>query len=255
MNNRKGSSSVHLQDPLFSIVEIEINTHCNRSCNYCPNLVAAKPPRLIKIDVFQRMAQELGRVGFRGRLSLHSYSEPFLHPQLADIVTVTRCKVPEAKIVLMTNGDFLDDKNYERLVNAGVFYFMVTSHSGMSFPKRPRQRVMFPDHHYFTNRGGIMASTSHSCLSSACLAPSEMLVVDIDGNVIRCYEDFYRRHIMGNLLQTPVELIWNSPKFRLLRTSLREGRRDSIGGICTTCNNRNHEKPENFLQLLTLGDG
>lgn len=241
-------------DGLFLIAEIEINTHCNRSCGYCPNVLAPKNPRLIAPHVFSHVIQELERVSFSGRLSLHSYNEPLLHPELAKLVSEAHLALRHATIVIMTNGDFLSDTLYQELVKAGVSHFLVTAHSKSRPPSRPRQRIMYPQDHFLTNRGGVIGTTCRPCLDAVCLAPTEMLIVDIDANVLRCYEDFHRRHIIGNLLHTPVEEIWHNEEWKLQRANLRRGQRAIVGGICASCNNRNHETPEDLAELMTLGE-
>jgi GTP 3',8-cyclase len=231
---------------LFSMVEIEINSRCNKRCSYCP--VSIAPPvhlqRYMAEEVLNRILSELNRLNFDGRLSYHFYNEPLLHPKLSEIVATVSERVPLARQVLYTNGDLLKEDLYQKLVANGIKRFIVTSHDRKPVPERPNQVVLFPNDLEITNRGGALGAVDNK-LDLPCHAPGTMLIITITGDVVLCYEDFYRTQILGNIMEEQLDMIWFSPRFQMLRQILAEGDR-SVTPICSACTNQAHVTPQPF---------
>lgn len=226
-------------------VEIEVNSRCNRRCSYCPVSINPAPqvPKLMPESVLARIFSELKRVHYSGRLSFHFYNEPLARKDLESIVKWARKELPRAKPVLFTNGDLLTDERYRSLIDAGINYIVVTAHSGRTHPVRDRQYVQYPDELALTNRGGILghlpaARPDHTKLP--CFAPDEMLIVTVSGDVVLCYEDAFRKNVMGNLCTTSLEDLWFTKKFVRYREALRAGNRQGAALICSQCTNRAH---------------
>jgi radical SAM protein with 4Fe4S-binding SPASM domain len=236
-------------DPLFSMVEIEINSRCNRRCGYCPNAIAPRRARrLMALDSYERILDRLVEVGFAGRLSYHFYNEPLLHPELAAFVARTRARLPTTRQVLYTNGDHLTRARHAELLAAGVDRFIVTQHDGA--PGEPMTAVTWqvPEQLDLTNRGGLLA-IGRPRPHRPCHAPASMLIVTIEGNVVLCYEDATETVVVGNVFTTPIAAIWWSSRFRRLRHRLAAGDR-SATAICSACSNQAHVSPEAFDHVL-----
>lgn len=227
------------------VVELEVNAHCNRRCGYCPNAFPEhrRPAELMATSLFERVVGMLGRVEFSGRLSFHLFGEPLLRDDLEDLIAWARPRLRMAYFVLYTNGDFLDDARYESLLAAGMDRFKVTRHGwDETFPERPFQSVRHPNHFTVSGRGGVVARES-APLDIACHAPSEMLIVAFNGDVLLCHEDASRRHVMGNLAKQDLENVWGSPRFQAVRRSLEAGRRGGGTDTCARCDSRLYPLP------------
>lgn len=229
-------------------VEIEVNSRCNRSCWYCPVAVLPPPPtpKFMADDVFVRLHEELRTLNYAGRISYHFLSEPLLRKDLSRLISLSKSMLPASWQVLFTNGDFLTDEKYEELVRAGVDQIVITQHDGLEVKPRERQIVQFPEHLLLTNRGGTMAvlpAPSAETKTLPCFAPTEMLIVASNGDVLLCYEDSKREHVFGNIMKSSLQEIWAEPGFAEFRRLLREGRRKEAGGICERCSNAAHKEP------------
>ena len=226
------------------IVEVEVNSRCNRRCSYCPVSLQPIPdaPRLMADRIFDRLVDELAALGFAGRLSYHFYNEPLIRKDLEQLVARADARLPAARQVLFTNGDLLTHERYVALVSAGIDQFIVTRHDESPIEDRPRQTVLLPSDLDLTNRGGVLFNIP-SPLELPCHAPSEMLIVTATGDVVLCYEDARRQHIMGNIMRSTVREIWESPRFQELRALLTAGGRAAATEICAQCNNRDHVQP------------
>lgn len=227
------------------MVEIEINTDCNRKCCYCPN--SKRPPgesspQYMEKNLYQKIIGELKELGFKGRLSYHFYNEPLLHPNLEDIIMYTSDRLPEARQVLYTNGDLLDDRKYHSLLEWGVHHLVVTQHDSKPFPQRPRQTVLHPDWLTLTNRGGTLLK-SPGTLDLPCLVPYKMLIISYDGKVLLCYEDAQKTQVKGDVNDRDITAVWFSDTFEAARKELEKGNR-VINDVCRYCDNKAHTQWE-----------
>jgi len=231
----------------LSVVEMEVGSRCNRSCHYCPVSLNPRPPVPVWMpdEVFMAAVGQLAEISFAGRLSYHLYNEPLLRKDLARLVAVVDRLLPGALQILNTNGDLLDERRYTELREAGIDYFYVTRHSPGDYTHRPFQVVQTWEDLVLTNRGGSLTHLPRptaAAVRTPCFAPSEMLIVTVTGDVLLCYEDARRDHVMGNLLHTSLVEIWDSEGFRERRRRLAVGDR-SVDAMCRACSNVSHSRP------------
>lgn len=236
----------------FGMVEVEINSHCNRRCRYCPNSTLTRDsslPDIMSDEIFERLLSKLARVGYGGRMSFHFYGEPLLHPGLLDLVRQVTAELPAVRQVLYTNGDMLTDALHEELSRSGIKRFIVTSHDGCEITARSNQVILFPSDLVLTNRGGTVefgqpVKVSRP-LSAPCYAPSSVLIVTVTGEVLLCYEDARRSIQMGNIKDQPIEDIWFSERFQQIRMLLADGDRRATS-VCKVCNNLSHPNADTY---------
>jgi cyclic pyranopterin phosphate synthase len=231
-----------MKDPAwFSTVEIEDNSRCNRKCGYCPVSVLPTPSteRFMSTEVFERILSELVSIDFHGTLSYHLFNEPLLRRDLEVLAAKVTMALPDTFQLLFTNGDLLSDERYRTLKAAGIDYFIVTRHDFSPIAERPDQKVLLPSDLEITNRGGFFDALTEP-LSLPCYAPTDMLVVTVDGDVLLCCDDAERRYVMGNILRQTLEEIWLAPAFVAIRNLLQGGNRADASDICRQCNNREY---------------
>lgn len=226
---------------LFTVVEVEVNSKCNRKCDYCPaSLLSTKGlPDYMSAEIFNKLISELEDLKFSGKISYHHYSEPLLRFDLEDLVSQVRWKLPNVYQLLYTNGDFLSDQRYSSLITAGINHFIVTRHDFSPMPERPRQTIKFPSELIIVNRGGFFSKLPKS-LTTPCYGPSEILMISISGDVLLCPDDAEKKYIMGNIMRQSLVEIWFSEKFIHTRGLLKRGMRNEASSICRMCNNEEY---------------
>jgi cyclic pyranopterin phosphate synthase len=231
---------------LPTVVEVEVNSRCNRSCGYCPVSVLPVPsaPKVMPLPVFETLLVQLREIQFAGRFSYHFYNEPLLRRDLEVLVATASSMLPHAVQVLYTNGDLLVQERYDALVAAGIRHFVITQHDSLreKIPARPLQTLLVPADLNLTNRGGTLFKIGEP-LRIPCFAPSEMLIVTATGDVLLCYEDAQRQNVMGNITVSSLSEIWNSEQFVDVRKVLADGERASAGMLCRQCDNCAHSEP------------
>jgi 2-deoxy-scyllo-inosamine dehydrogenase (SAM-dependent) len=165
-----------------------------------------------------------------------------MRKDLEVLVASARAALPLAHLVLYTNGDLLTDCRYHSLLDAGIDFFMVTRHDSEPMKPRLHQRVQFPSDLDISGRAGAVTGVTEP-LQRACHAPSEMLIVMVNGDVILCHEDARREVVIGNLDQSTLRSIWLSEEMERFRYHLVRGNRETAGTVCARCDHRAYPGP------------
>lgn len=238
---------------LFQAVEIEINHRCNLSCSYCPNSVDERIEKgVMELELYERLMLQLKQINYQGRISYDFYNEPLLHPQIFDIVQLTKKYLPHCRLEIYTNGTTLTYLNFLKFLDFGVDKFIVTKHEQVSklplddyisqLPEKNKKALSYRSFQdlRLTNRGGVLPHIQHQFTTSLlpCYIPSTIVTVTVKGNVLPCFEDFYQEHIMGNINQSGLLEIWESPKYQQFRQHLRQAQRHRFSP-CQNCNRLN----------------
>ena len=181
------------------------------------------------------MIDELVGINYRGRISPNLSSEPTLHPRLVELMKYAR-RVEDARLVLYTNGDFLDREKFDNLREAGVDEFIITQH-GENAPRSLRELMVglsgderrvvtyqtLAGVHLF-NRGipGLIPPERRT-VPNPCFVADYELTVLVNGDVVQCGNDFQGEHIFGNVRERSITDIWHDPGYQAFRKEVRSG--------------------------------
>jgi radical SAM protein with 4Fe4S-binding SPASM domain len=244
---------VQKKNYLFTSVEIETTSICNRKCSYCPNSTNMRPEKYIDEKLFYKIIDELAELKFSGRFSPHFYGEPLLDGRLVSLLSYVRQKLPKVFIKVFTNGDLLTEKLFHQLISAGVDVVRISQHGQAPAPgleellakldeKMKRSRIEYLVYHDkqetmpLMNRGGLVQVSQHR--QTFCDYVNT-LVVDVAGNVILCCQDFLSQYSFGNLREQGVAEIWHNRSYKAMRDSAGCGIWNA--DICFKCNGISHE--------------
>ncbi len=257
--------------PMFSRVEFEINSECNRKCGYCPNSTHERKHKgLMDMKLFRKCIDEMSRIKYRGMISYHFYGEPLLDPRLGEFVEYASGKCPGSRSFIFTNGDFLDVKKFRDLASRGVSHFIVTQHDGalngvmkktmsaLKADERKMIEIKYLRDDCLINRGGSVASVKNNAdnadsSKTPCMLPCINMIITVNGNVLPCCNDFFEKQSMGNVSEKGIIEIWNSDKFRRFRSDLRAGKRSEYSP-CSECDYNGYtfqQLPENLKRERT----
>ncbi|VVB86493.1 Coenzyme PQQ synthesis protein E [uncultured archaeon] len=233
----------------FDDVNIEINTSCNRRCEYCPNSVydrgLLKNEKLMNEEIFKKIINQLAEIKFDGRISPHFYGEPLLDKRIITFVKFIREKLPKSKISIYSNGDFLTVEKYEELVHAGVNLFVITQHSKemnknikelFKYLKNNRsKKIIYEKITSATplyNRGGLVKPIKMN-YKPRCSLFDNPLIIDHAGNVLLCCNDYHSSIKFGNINEKNLLEIWNSTFYKEIRKQIKNY--DHKLDICQKC--------------------
>ena len=241
--------------PLPTWIELSLIDVCNRKCSFCPKSDASIAP-----DTYQKMsrllvdklANNLKKIKFNGSITLCGYGEPLLHKDIEYIVEKLS-KISNVEIV--TNGDVLNSKNLKKLYAAKAGRVLVSMYDGHSqinkFKKIVKQAnvpddfVILRDRWYDDSQNFGVKLTNRACtiktgnqidnsVHTTCYYPSYQFLVDWNGDVFLCPQDWQRRVTMGNMMQEEIFDIWTNKIITKYRKDLLKGKRSS--SPCSECN-------------------
>jgi len=221
----------------FSEVSIETITACNRRCSYCPNSIfdrgLIKNKRILETKIYHKIIDELSEIDYNGIICPSFYGEPLLDERLLQLIEYTRKKLPNAHIIIYTNGDFLTLPLYKKLVNAGVNEWIITQHSeeknknilGILECQKvdPLAYTYYSKLKGISTRGGLIKA-GKTILPEMCgLRNISQIVIDYGGNVVLCCQDYHSTVKFGNVKNEKLIDIWKKPAYKRIRRDINNG--------------------------------
>ena len=253
--------------PVPTWVELSLIDVCNRKCIFCP-----KSDENIAPDTFQKMSRniidqihdQLSEINFEGTVSLCGYGEPLLHK---DISYIVKKLSNVSNVEVVTNGDVLTSKSLQELYLAKASKILISMYDGPDqvekFSKMtkkanvPDDFVILRDRWYdqyndfgvkLTNRAGTISTGEQEKIGKfkECFYPTYQFLIDWNGDIFLCPQDWQRRVSMGNMMQNTIFEIWKGKTLSNFRKNLLNGKR--CNKPCSDCNadgtllGKNHAK-------------
>ncbi|MDP1729379.1 MAG: SPASM domain-containing protein [archaeon] len=222
----------------FNNINIEINTDCARRCSYCPNSIyergLIKNRKRMKEEIYKKIIDELAELNFRGVISPTHYGEPLLDNRIFKFMKYAKKKLPNATFLIFSNGDCLTIENYNRLIESGVTHLVLTQHEGVKsnnisklfeyLDKNSSKKIdisfnTFDKNTPLFNRGGLV-HPKQILYNPVCLYANNSVVIDVDGNVILCCNDYLSTIKFGNVKKEKLIDIWKSKRYTDIRKDL-----------------------------------
>ncbi|MDC1153795.1 MarR family EPS-associated transcriptional regulator [Candidatus Pelagibacter sp.] len=247
--------SLHEGSPIPSWIELSIIDVCNRSCSFCPKSdpkVAPNTYQRMQMNLIDKLARELKEIKYKGSVVLCGYGEPMLHKE----VNLICKKLSEVSYVeVVTNGDTLRPNQIRELYANNVNKLLISMYDGehqikkfnemIEDSKVPKDFVILRDRWYdskkdyglkLTNRTGTINIGDQEEIGKykKCFYPSYQFLIDWNGDIFLCPQDWQRRVTMGNMMQEHIFDIWTSKIMTKYRKDLIFGKRDN--SPCTMCN-------------------
>ena len=229
---------------IFTSANIETYAYCNRKCSFCFNndRFPNRERGIMSTDVWEKIIEELSSINFAGRISPHHYGEPLLDKRLPELISFARGKCPYAEIHFSSNGDFLTEELLLELMKKGLDSILVSNYDDFEKPnlielcKKYPAHVRYRSHKdmWLQNKAGVVLDRKSENRNIPCLRPSTQLVINWKGNIVLCCNDYYEKHVFGNVKNESILKVWNSDEFNEYRRILKQGHRAKID-ICENC--------------------
>lgn len=267
-------------------VQVQTISWCNRSCSFCPSQKFPRKLELISLETYQRVLDELASLGFSGRFSPYLQGEPLLDRRLPKLVAMARQTLPQAKLLIQTNGDALTVEKGLALFEAGLHKLIINCYdnheqasrmqdiareiarrqSDLRYIKSSFYRLIRPEYHgqisleiaiedktgwkedTKENWAGNIPGALKEPLRKSCFRPFEQLYVHYNGNVVLCCCDWKGEVIFGNLLETSLLEVYSSPIATKYRENLAKKNRKMK--LCEVCDYRGTHRLRDRLMLF-----
>lgn len=264
------------QTPPFTIL-VEPTEGCNVGCSFC-GLQGMKyhgrsPLHFMTLKTAQRIADEVRRIGWRGKVVFANHGEPILNPQFVDIVRVFRSRLPKTIIHMFTNGKAfsdvgvaasndwikilfeagIDDILWDCYTNNSLDFIHCIDHDntvmlqpGVPFytARHERRILIIPplqkdsknwSTRRLSNHAGAAFPLDKTFNNRRCAMPFREIVFRYNGWVNLCCDDFRGAYRIANINDTKIEDIWNHERFQAARIMLYNHDRRFIP--CDGCTN------------------
>ncbi len=245
----------HKGVPIPSWIELSLIDTCNRKCIFCPKadpLVAPDTHQKMSMNLISKLARELKEINYKGSVTLCGYGEPLLHKE---IYQICRKLAQSAFVEIVTNGDVLTKDKIKKLYNSNVNKLLVSLYDGPEQKEKfikmsnaaqvPEDFVILRDRWTnedddfglkLTNRAGTINVGKQEKVNtySYCYYPSYSALIDWNGDVFLCSQDWQRRTTMGNIMQENFFEIWTDKYVTKYRKNLLSGKR--CNSPCSECN-------------------
>jgi MoaA/NifB/PqqE/SkfB family radical SAM enzyme len=227
-----------LKDTLRN-VEINVTDSCNRTCNFCPHSMEDYQFSTGRGDLNLFLVLKEQLKDYHNSITLCGYGEPTMNKQLPEIIKILR-ETP-AKIELTTNGELLTKDKVKLLFDKGLDFINISvyelehvDHVNNLVKDLNTSQYMIRDRYLnqikIVDRKAIINNTGN-LKTNKCYLPSYKMMVNYDGTVFLCCNDWSRTNTYGNVFDTDIFTIWlenmNSKRMELLN-----GNRS---GTCSYC--------------------
>jgi radical SAM protein with 4Fe4S-binding SPASM domain len=241
--------------PLFSWIDLNPTELCNRTCEFCPRVDSSLYPNQnlnISLELCKKINSELQELNYKGGVVLSGYGEPMLHPELLQMVKILGKNI---HLEMVTNGDKLTTEIVQKLFESGLNMMVVSMYDGphqidefekiFKDAKIPENAYMLRDRWYaieedygvkLTNRAGVATEGNQSEveLYKPCYYPLYSIMLDWNGDVMLCVQDWNKKVKMGNIASDSLLNVWKSSGFKKYRNMLKKGKR--VLSPCSECN-------------------
>ena len=243
------------KSPIPSWIELSVIDVCNRTCIFCPKsdpLIAPDTFQQMELELIKKLSANLKKINFQGSVVLCGYGEPMLHKQINEIVKILS---DVCFVEIVTNGDPLSPAKIKNLYNSNLNKLLISLYDGPEqiekFKKMgsdagvPEDFIILRDRWYnekteyglkLTNRTGTIKVGPQPKIGEYRdrYYPSYQVLIDWNGDVFLCPQDWQRRVTMGNIMQKDFFEIWTGKSINKFRKDLLCGKRDKEP--CKSCN-------------------
>lgn len=143
--------------PMFTRIQIQTVSWCNRSCAFCPSGKFPIPKAFMPLEIYHRIIDQLHDLHFAGRISPYLMNESLLDKRLPELIAYARERCPDSWIAINTNGDALSETLICRLFNAGLNCMDVNAYDN---PAQYAAYVALAEH-VTTRRDDITVTTGY----------------------------------------------------------------------------------------------
>ena len=113
---------IDLEKPFLNYLEINIVDQCNLNCKGCAHFSNICDDKFVSLDKYKSDLEMIAKKFYLYNFRLLG-GEPLLHPQLLELVDITRKTLPNSRIIIVTNGlliNKLSDNVLKKLSSSNV---------------------------------------------------------------------------------------------------------------------------------------
>lgn len=220
---------------------IEVAIELSNLCNYasihtkCP-ASQINEKKIMPLSDIENIVRQLLDINFKGTICFHIYNEPLMDPRLFFIIDYIKQRISDVKVLIYTNGYYLTDSLVKDLQNGFADIITATGYGQKEYNRLINLRIDIP---YYVLRGELDDRLSwgkentYEC-NVPCASLFSQVPIWVNGDVGLCCVDCYQKAVLGNIKNSSLEEILDSPKIRETMKSLLSGKRKDVN-YCKYC--------------------
>jgi len=241
--------------PIPSWIELSLIDVCNRVCSFCPKSdfdIAPNTYQKMNLTLINKLCDDLKKINYQGAFSICGYGEPLLHKNLIEIVD----KLGEiGGVEIVTNGDPLKIDLLKKIFYSKTSKLIISMYDGEHqidyFEKMIADAEIDKDFVVLRNRwhdadddfgvkltnrvGNVKIGNQPEIkIARGCYYTSYQTLIDWNGNMYLCPQDWDRRLPVGNIMLHEFFEVWNGVILNKYRKKHLSNLRDIAP--CNKCN-------------------
>lgn len=244
--NLRQAQTTPIVNDIDTLQSIEINPidNCNRSCSFCPR-GHGYPNTKNKLEKTTSLSinRSLVDIGYQGRIGFVGFGEPTLHKQLAEQISTVTNNVDAAWVEINTNGDFINRGIITNYIDNGLTHLTISMYdkndSDKFYDMVDGLNVTLTLRHCYkgidapVNRVEQYIDSTHINKKHPCYLPFYKMMIDYNGDVLLCANDWNKTTVLGNVNESTIQDIWFSSNYKHYRRMLLNNQRSM--SPCSKC--------------------
>jgi len=214
---------------MFTHLEIETQSTCNRSCKTC---LRTKYPDKSKLEsrnhkvqlpseTFYSIIDQAHALNYKGTICLSHYNEPLMDERILAFASYVKHKLDTRELSICTNGDFITENKVKKLddvfdsitialydENADekeIIFRQMFKKTELRFTKGQHMLTHFGPHEHLDDI--INGNIDHPCPYF-----QKYMIISHTGDMLLCCEDFVGHWDLGNANNESLVELWYSSK-------------------------------------------
>ena len=239
--------------PQPCLISIETINRCNSTCDFCPanRNEETRPFMKMDDDLFFKIINDLHEWDYSGYLNLYVNNEPLMDKQIEERYEYAKRELPNAKMLLYTNGLLLNKDRFIRLANV-VDKMIINNYSetiklhrnigeivklakeDKSLKQKDITIQIRYIHEILTNRAGAAPNKKRlKEQHKICIMPYTDMTIYPDGKCGLCCSDVLEKTNLGNIKTDSIQDIWTNQRYAVTRSVIGRDREEYA--FCKGC--------------------
>lgn len=243
--NKRVSSKIEnflCTDNLYENIS-EVAIMLSNLCNYaaihklCP-AGCVEEKKIMPSRVVYKILDELGAAKFDGTICFHIYNEPLIDPRLFLFIQYAKQHIEGCKILIYSNGWYLNDQMVTELQDIGADILVVTGYGEKEYNRLIELPVQIPYTVLFGNldhRLDIYKDRQNAVSDAPCRFFFSQVTIYVNGDIGVCCLDHRHSYGLGNICNMSLKDFLDSEKMVNIQKQLLSGNRE-IFSCCKNCN-------------------
>lgn len=234
---------------MLKSVQINPTELCNRKCSFCPRYdpnIYKNQSKHISLKTIEKLCNDLNNINFNNRIGFAGFGEPLLHPDIFSCIKMVKDIIPNINFLeIVTNGDRLTGDVIKKLHKSGCTTICVSMYDEdktdyFNSLKGNLDINMVYAHNYnvnnmmLVNRSEILKNDGIN-LNKPCYIPFYKALIDWNGDVLLCENDWTKNKTFGNIHENSFKEIWFGNNYNKHRNILLYNREIDPCNKCNAC--------------------